>query len=384
MKRRRGTYLIRASVREMAADQVVGHIGRDRYETIKAGDPHPFFFGSSVAQTGISTGSIEGKGAAVKHWPPAAVAKLAQRMNESPAPVFLGHGGSDRPRYGTVVSGIAENGEALAVGYIEGSTGSNKAVADRVRAGELDTNSIEADLVLQVNEDGSLVVEDVEAVTGLALGDSRFNKPGFAGARVLVAVQEFEDDEKDKNHNQEEPVKLSEITAAIREGGFRPDQVFDKDSLLAADPVKSALEAERKTATEAQAKITALTTERDAAKKTSDELSGKLAGYESKTVIGERIKAAKLTEKTAQYVEKQLADFVPQGASEEERQQAVDAAVKKQADTFKEFFSGQPPAGQGEPAASGAPGAGLPVADPSDFSSAEVNPFIPGSTAKVG
>lgn len=378
MKQRRGAYLIRASVREMAADQVVGHIGRDRYETIKAADPHPFFFGSLVAQAGISTGAIEGKGASEKLWPSEAVAKLARRMNETPAPVFLGHGGPDRQRYGMVVSGIAENGEALAVGYIEGSKERNKAVADRIRAGELDTNSIEADLVLRVNEDGSLMVEDVEAVTGLALGDSRFNKPGFAGARVLAAVQEFEDG---TTNNEEEPVKLSEIIAAIKEGRYKPDQVFDKDELLSVEPVKAALEAERKTGADAKKEVEKITGERDTLKKANEELSGKLVGFESKTVIGERVKAAKLSEKAAQYVEKQMAGFVPAGESEEDRNKAIDAEIKRHDETFKEFFAGgKSPAG-GESGASG--GGEKPPSDPNDLTSPDTNPFIPGSTAKA-
>lgn len=382
--KKRDKCLIRASVREMAANEITGHIGNDRYQAIKLSDEHPFFFGATVAHEGVSRGKIAGQGSREKHWPDTAITSLTQKLNESAAPVFLGHGGGDRASYGSVVSAFSENGQAQAVSYIQDSDGRNKDLARRIREGELNTVSIEADLVLQA-EDDRLTVVQVEQVTGLALGDSRWERPGFAGARVLAAVQEFADNDNDDLEHQPEgkEVKLQDIIAAIREGGYTPQQIFQASDLLAAEPVKTALGTAQQATEQAKAEAKKAGEDKAALEKTQQELSGKLAGFESQGLKAERIKAAKLTEKTAQYVESQMSGFTPQGDTPEARQAAIDEAIKGHKTTFDKFFSG----GKSDTAAPAGGGATDSetgeTPDPADMADPKVNPFIPGSTAKV-
>lgn len=379
--KKRGTYLIRAKVREMAADAIQGHIGQDRYELIKSRDQHPFFFGADVAHEGISTGEIMGQGNREKIWPAGAIMSLTRKINESAVPVFIGHSGSDRPSFGRMVSAFTENAKALAIGYIEDSEGKNQKVTERVLSGELNTVSIEADLILEVQDDHSLIVQQVEKVTGLALGDSRFDKPGFAGARVLAAVQEFEKEEETKNQKQKEKkMTLAEILTAIQEARYTPQQIFSNDQLLAAEPVVKALETERQATAEAKKQAEKLTGERDKAQKSAEEMGQKLVGYEAKSQVGERIKAAKLTEKEAKYTETQMVSFIPSGKTEEERQAAIDTEVKRHSATYKEYFAGSAKLPEaGKPAGDGKPESE--TAAPGDMTAAANNPAIPGSPA---
>jgi hypothetical protein len=381
MKKERGKYLIRARIREMAATAIPGHIGQDRYDSIKVRDPHPFFFGADVAQEGVSTGEIEGHGNRAKLWPPAAIISLARKINEVFVPVFIGHSGTDRPTYGRVVSSFTESGKALVIGYIEDSQGHNNQVAERIRRNELDTVSIEAELILERQDTGELEVQQVESVTGLALGDSRFNKPGFSEARVLASVQEFEDDSKHKQEGKK--MDLAEVLAAIRGANYRPDQIFGEKELLEATPVAKALEQVRQESEKTRKDAEKITGERDKLQKANEELTGKLAGFQSSGLIAERLKnvTPKLTEKEAKYVEKQLQGFTPQGKTDEERAAAVDAAIKVQAETYREFFPAAAKTSEGKPAGEDSSSEG--AANPNDLTSPAINPFIPGSTAKV-
>lgn len=186
------------TVKEMAASQIMMHIGSDRYNAIKAKDEHPQFIGMLVAYEGPSTGELERKQEdglqQVKWWSDEAVYELAYRLNIDTPPLTLGHDNPDRRNEGMVLGGFIEHNskmqnipEAFGVAYVE-----NEETKGKIASGELDVVSVEADVVMMVGQHGQVEIETVTKVDAVALGNSENNAPGFQRASIEAVVQEFE------------------------------------------------------------------------------------------------------------------------------------------------------------------------------------------------
>lgn len=201
LKPNQSLVLILSRLEEMSGEDAVGRIGSARYRLIREQDPHPMFVTLLAGHEGWSsgkllTGSRQGRKAR-KRWTRSVISQLADRLRAG-APVFLFHSdskGARRP-VGEII-GAAERWvkgvlNAAGLAYI-----SDPDTRQRIKTGELDTCSIEAEVECrrdpQAPSDG-WIVDAVRKVTGIALGDSRVVKPGFPGATLLAAVEEFETD----------------------------------------------------------------------------------------------------------------------------------------------------------------------------------------------
>ena len=175
-------------------------IGEARYQAIKVKDPHPFFVAFTAGHEGESRGKVldgvSGPQPAAqptrKRWSAERVRELAQRLAQ--APVYLFHNADNSPRrkIGEIIATMARRLRGrlhvLGVAYIEDAE-----ARERIRQGELDTCSIEAELEFSRRDRAeSWVVQAVRKVTGLALGSRTAATPGFSGAGLLAVVQEFE------------------------------------------------------------------------------------------------------------------------------------------------------------------------------------------------
>ena len=195
-----------APVQEMARDEVRALIGEERYQAIKAHDPHPCFVALTAGHEGESRGRILSRGAGGHHpngvpsvprgtkkrWSAERIRELARHLAQ--APVYLFHNADNSPRrkVGEIVAATVRRLKgrlhALGVAYI-----ADPEARERIRSGELDTCSIEAELEFSRRRKAeSWLVEAVRRVTGLALGSRAFASPGFPGAGLLAVVQEFE------------------------------------------------------------------------------------------------------------------------------------------------------------------------------------------------
>src|SRR5690606_18354163 len=94
-----------------------------------------------------------------------------------------------------------------------------------------------------LDDDGHARVDDVEAVTGIALSSAAVDIPGFPGATLLGAMQAFAENHPRKGAT----MTLEEIKKAIEENKLTPSKVFDVETLLAdsvvADHVKTQVKA---------------------------------------------------------------------------------------------------------------------------------------------
>jgi hypothetical protein len=189
--------LVRARIRELAAESVAALIGPLRFQQITALDPKPMFVSLTVAHEGVSRGEVVGLGARVKEWARKVIARLAELMHPSGrvAPLIYDgsvdwHGNqSSRQPVGEVVASRTGEASGLmsaeAIGYIY--AGSMR-VRELIALGQLDVCSVEADVIL-VEEGARSIVEDVLAAPAIVLGDSRKQQPGFAGARVAMITE---------------------------------------------------------------------------------------------------------------------------------------------------------------------------------------------------
>jgi len=205
----RGNRLVLKSgkIQEMSAAQVEELIGREQYHLIKKRDAHPFFVELLVAHEGVSRGKILNgclNGSARKFWSAERIQELVSKLSRGRVPVYLFHNSDNKPRQrvGEILSAYAGKIQgavsALALGYIWDGQ-----VKEKIKKGELDTCSLEAELVFEerkvergVGAPGiyDWIVNAIEKVSGVALGSRGVAKPGFAGASVLAQVEEFESD----------------------------------------------------------------------------------------------------------------------------------------------------------------------------------------------
>jgi hypothetical protein len=221
--------LLRARIEEMSVEQARARIGEAAYVGIRREDAHPMFVELLAGHEGWSSGQVvsgsRGRPAR-KHWSRERIVELAAGLGLG-APVYAGHArpGARRRAVGRMVS-AAERWfrgvmGAAGIAYI-----ADAETRSRVRSGELNTCSIEAEVELHrgpSEEEGSWVVDAVRKVTGVALGDARRSRPGFPGAALLAVVEEFaEEPEPEPVAPAAEPRLPAEATAeagAAESGG---------------------------------------------------------------------------------------------------------------------------------------------------------------------
>lgn len=184
---------ILAHVHEMAADEIRRIVPETVIETIKRTDPDPLFRAYVVGHEGVSRGMAVDFGInVVKRWMKTAIKKLSDLMKPG-IPVYHGHAADDTGRIsigeivGRTIKNIKNKMSVVAVAYIK----------PEFRLMPLDVASIEADIVLTGDGGNDSVYDvDVQNVTGVALGNSAIERPGFANATLLTQLHAFVDEIK--------------------------------------------------------------------------------------------------------------------------------------------------------------------------------------------
>ena len=148
---------------------------------------HCFLVKLLIAYEGTSRGKILIDGvqgyAIEKFWGRARIEELVEKLSSNLVPVYLFHS-SPRRKVGEVIESWAEEFNdrlnALTLARIEDS-----GVCDSILRRELDTCSLEAELVFKRIGDIWLV-DEVAEVNGIALGSRDAVKPGFSDARIIT------------------------------------------------------------------------------------------------------------------------------------------------------------------------------------------------------
>jgi len=311
----------------------------DVVERLKAsGDSNPEFRVYCVSHEGDVKGKIVGKGSVATRYARDIITKLNDTLKAG-VKAFMGHGKDNshegRETIGEVVASfVKEVGGKLnqfAAVYIKPA----------YRQLKLDVASLETDVQCEYDGSGTFNVMDVEPITGLALGDSAKDSPGFKNATLRAQVQYFLDE------NKETGMTLEELKAAIREGRFKPSDLFTKKDLQGDEVVdtlmKSHSQKEFEHRTSVQEKLDTVTKELETVKASFESVSGahkELSSKMSKTLVKEHssalVKENKYNDKMAKFIEAELESFDPGEFKDEKSLKAIlGEQVTKLADKYK-------------------------------------------------
>jgi len=188
-----------AKLQEMAASEILEMVGAETLRDIKSEDPNPLIKAFVVGHEGDSRGNIVGIGNVVKRWLKEMIHSLGKSIHKG-IQLFSGH------------SDASDNVGRTAIGEVVGSKVTeiegreSIVVACHIKPDyrhlPLDVASVETSAGFIQREDGTIEVVMVGDVTGIALGNSRVDTPGFPGATLLGQLQAFESQHKQADESR--------------------------------------------------------------------------------------------------------------------------------------------------------------------------------------
>jgi len=314
----------------MAASEIAAMIPSDVLKSVKAKDPRPLFKAFVIGHEGEARGRLVGVGNVVKRWFKSMVEKLHELIQPG-LRLFHGHVATND------AAGRIPVGEVVGKRLLNIKGGLSSVVAcwiyPHYRHLPFDVASIEADIDLREDRNSNLYVTDVKQVTGIALGNSEIDTPGFPRATLLGQLQAFAKHNYPKG--DENMITLEEVKQAIQENKFRPSDLYDPEALF-ADPIISERVREKISNVRGYdiRKFEELTKERVALEKRleekerelkkRDEDMGRLKTEMAKSRVGalftKQREERKLDERQVKFIEPKLATFSPKNPDEAEKE----------------------------------------------------------------
>lgn len=345
--------LLRAELQAMATEELSGMVNSNVMAGILARDAHPRINAYVIGHEGVSDVLVNGSRTPVT-W----IRKAIEWINEKVQlfiPAYMGHGApgdnSDQNRQtvgevvGKKLTQIGDRVATVLAVYI------NPAYRDTV----LDVASIEADVTFERNGDEVRPIA-VDRVTGIALGNSQFNRPGFPGATLIGALQAFADGSREMQ-------TVAEVKAAVAALGVKPSDLFKVDELVADRKVTVVWDEEKadrlNQITRLKTKVGELQSEVGELTKTTEKYEAEVKVLKSattqskapdvaKTIMQER----KLSDKAQVYINKQLKRFKSEATDENVLKVDLNKFIDEAQGEYKEFLKdmGLPEdkAGEGE------------------------------------
>ena len=332
----------RAFLLEMAESEIMDMVSTAQYMRIKASDPKPIFRAYVVGHEGTSTGTLSSfgqkLGSVVKKWYQAAIRKLHDKIDIG---LKLFHSHVDTNEHlgrmqigevvGKVLKMIDDKLSVVVAAYIE----------PQFQKLPLDIASIEADIYLTDNN--GVYEADVEAVSGIALGSSRIETPGFAGATLLGQIQAFAEKSQKINFGENKTMTLEEIKTAIQEGKFKPSDLFDSEGIFADPAIKEQVAERIKNARgfdsrkhedliDERSKLNEKIKEHETTIKT---LQTETAKNQVGTLFEKMKEKRELDEREVKYIEKKISKFKPE--DHEKIETELDKFVDDLVDEFAEI-----------------------------------------------
>jgi len=328
-------------------------VGADKIAQIKLADKSPMLKAFVVGHEGEAQGTLIGVGNVVKKWFGDAIEKLSNKINIG-LKLFHGHAATND------TEGRVSVGEVVGKNLLNIKDRLSSVVACWIypayRHLPLDVASIEADIDLVGDSQDRLYVADVNEISGIALGNSETETPGFPGATLLGQLQAFAEITLNKGDDE---MTLAELKKAIQESKFKPSDLYDREAIF-ADPIISEQVKEKvsnasgynirkledaiensanltKKLEEAEVKITESEKERDTLKLESAKAK---IGSLFDTQKTER----KLDEKQSKFIQNRLGGFTPQKVEdlEKELNAHLDSELKEYKTMSEEVFGIKP------------------------------------------
>jgi len=180
---------IRAKLLAMAESEIKAMIPPYYFDNIKRRDPKPLFKAFVVGQEGKAESNWVGFGQVVKTWFKDAIGKLSRKIYPGLS-LFYNHQETnepdeDRREIGEVAGSRAQDVKgkfsAVIAAYI----------FPEYKKLTLDIASVEVDVFIDDSGVDEIHAVNVDDVTGIALGNSAVDSPGFPGATLLGELQAF-------------------------------------------------------------------------------------------------------------------------------------------------------------------------------------------------
>jgi len=302
---------------------------------LKARDEHPEIRLYSIGHEGEANLHLPGLGTGILTWIQAAVRAIADKLEIGTA-VFDRHNPDTNSHVGRIQIGevvgkavkkIGERLNTLAAIY----------VYPHFKSRPLDIASFEAEIEFGHDERRAWPT-NIRNVSGIALGNSGIDSPGFPGATLLGAVQAyvqaFAGEMGEKKMNQ------SDVKAAVKELGLSPSDLFSVEDVVADSKIRTNL----------QEAATRVGRERDTAREKIAELENQNAEKDKKLLqhtvqsksasVFDSVLAdpdLKLTDKAKAFVKRSIPNFVSTAEDEETLKADVGKFVNAQAKEYGEL-----------------------------------------------
>jgi hypothetical protein len=212
---------LQLEIQAMNENDILGMIDSVTLAGIKRYNPHPFFRAFSLCHEGTSQPKILGE---TKQQPISWGRKAIQSIKDivlKGIKFFKGHNEDSstngRESFGEVIANkeieIAGKLHHVIVGYFP----------DKEKVKDDDIISQEG-LWTLVKQGGQIIADKVEEITGIAMSNSKIDKPAFENARQLAEIQCFEKEfiqasgeDADKNKTGGDPVKNKEVVMTLND-----------------------------------------------------------------------------------------------------------------------------------------------------------------------
>jgi len=310
----------RAQFQEMADSEIRAMIPPYFLEDVKRRDPKPLFKAFIVGQEGEAEGSWVGVGKVVKTWFKDAIGKLSRKIYAG-MKLFSGHAETNEHEGRTQIGEVAGSRAKTIDGKFSAMIAAY--IYPEYKNMPFDVASIEADI--NVNDvSGNIHAIDVDDITGIALGNSAVDKPGFPGATLLGELQAFANGHSKFKKGGGSMPTLEEIKKFIGEEGIDPSEVFGRDQLIDDPIVKGYVKAEVKEATTGEyahrkrtdEKFTEERTKWDKERKKFEDEVKKLktdsAKIKAADLFSTKAKERKLDDKQIKFIEAKKDNFAPE------------------------------------------------------------------------
>jgi len=352
-----------AKLQNMAASDIMNIIPSEIYHEIKEKDPTPIFKAYVIGHEGEATGKKVGGLKLVRNWFSSAIKKLVDKLQFG-TKLFHGHNldSSHEGRQpigeivGKALKDIKDKLSAVGIAYIY----------PEYRGLPLDVASIEADVNIDPLRD-TVEAVDVKDITGIALGNSAIEKPGFANASLLSQIQAFANGQLDKGDNNMADLTIGKIIDFIRSEKVRPSELFKKAEIIDDPIVEEIVKEKNPNEYEARKRIEKEhEKEKEEWEKEKKELESKVKESQSESakikavdLFSKKAKERELSEKQTKFIEKKKDSFIPENPEEIDKEvdKFMDSALEEYK-TNAEIFGvkdekDEPPKGGSEPGDNG-------------------------------
>jgi len=227
------------SVDQFSREEILAMIPGETLAEIKQKDAHPFFQVYSVAHEGTTRPlTIIGDSPAPISWPRRAINSIKNLVLKG-VKFFMGHNADNSTQGRRALAEVVADQQREIDGVLHHVVIAHVPPENVEEIKKYNVCSQEAACNIYTDEAGSVIVDSVDKITGIALANSAEEQPGFPGALRLGMIQAFEEGQGEGEKTiKGEPKKMelkdydfTVLVNELRNRNVAPLQVFSIDEI---------------------------------------------------------------------------------------------------------------------------------------------------------